>query len=72
MENEKKLTEKEIIEAKARMKAELENRTFADRYELAAKNWVEVHGKKKLPTYQDPKTGKILWANRAMRRGNKK
>ena len=52
------------------MKAELENRTFAERFELAAKKWVEVHGTKP-PICKDPQTGKVLWANRAMRRANK-
>lgn len=70
MENEKKLSAKELRLVKARMKAELENRTFAERFELAAKKWVEVHGTKP-PIYQDPATGKLLWANRAMRRANK-
>lgn len=71
MESEKKLSAKELVLVKARMKAELENRTFAERFELAAKKWTEKKGSKP-PIYKDRATGKLLWANRAMRRANKK
>ena len=62
---------KELREERAKIKAELENRTFAERYELAAKQWYENTGVMP-PTYKDPETGKLYWVNRAQRRKNKK
>lgn len=54
-----------------KIKAELENRTFAERYELAAKEWFENTGTQP-PLYRDPKTNKLLWRNRAERRKAKR
>lgn len=46
--------------------------SFYKRYEKAMLAWAKEKGNMSFPIYEDPKTGKLTWINRAMRSAARK